>query len=146
MQDQELKEKLHKEYNCPIWRTREGDFVPLAIMSQRQMENTYRYLCRHRDSARMAYSMINDPFWGLNPDGMAIMAAEAEEDDFEENVLPLLNRWIAHFEIWFAKRGFPVPAKDVIKRLPRPVSIETVGLPGGGSAVIAQLPKPEGKE
>jgi hypothetical protein len=35
--------KLAKQYHCPIWETKEGEFIPLKIMSQRHLDNLVRY-------------------------------------------------------------------------------------------------------
>jgi len=135
----DVRRELAERYKCPVWVTREGDFVPLAIMSQRHMTNAYRVICLQRSSAIQAYNMIDHPFWGPDPDSMAYECASQEADHFYEEVCPVLDAWIAAFEEWFTKRGWPIPKRPKPDKMPEIESMETVTLPSGSTARIAKL-------
>jgi|SRR3990172_8404467 len=132
---------LREQHKCPIWVTKQGDLVPLAIMSQRHMTNVFRFLHQKIESYDAAEDAFYHPFWGPPEGSMAEYYAEQEIDTYPAKRAKLMA-WIGHFKIWFTKRGWEVPEVEIRNtRLPTPKKVEVINLPGGGSALIAELPK-----
>ncbi len=52
----EVKRRLKAQYGCPIWTTKEGDYVPVVLMSDRHLRNGRRRLERRiaENQAEMA--------------------------------------------------------------------------------------------
>ena len=98
--------RLEKKYQCPVWVTKQGELVPLAIMSQRHMRNCILYV-RRKQQALMRDKLSALTFF--DPDTIAAdtIWQSLDDPDIEEDAMDELEAVLTD---WWIKRGFgPLP-------------------------------------
>lgn len=105
MPDTKFLLELMERYKCPIWITRNGDYIPVTIMSDNHLLNSYRMVRNQIYSGFHAYSTI-DSF--LSPDTEAYYHAHLEQENWLENALPVLKYQIRILDEEIKRRGIPI--------------------------------------
>lgn len=59
MRNDEILQGLIKQYQCPVWRTSDGQYEPVKLMSLDRIYQLKRFLARLREEAAEQYDQIN---------------------------------------------------------------------------------------
>ena len=123
---EEVIEMLEEKHGSPVWVTRSGELVPLAIMSERHMLNIYRKFATELKEMKECTAFYMHPVWGPRGE-MAQEAAEQEMEhmwDRQYIVAGVVNT----IKEWISKRGFELPDIGEPKPLPKVELIESTEL------------------
>ncbi len=126
MNREETIEMLEEKYSSPVWVTRNGELVPLAIMSERHMLNIYRKYATELKKMKECTAFYMHPVWGPRGE-MAQYYAEQEMEHMWDRQY-IIADIVSMTKEWIGKRGFELPDVGEPKPPPKAELVESTEL------------------
>ena len=101
-------EELRQKHNCLIWRTAEGEYVPITLMGERHLRNSYKLILR-RIAANVTPWALPTPNGEMAGDMWDDYLAGQADEDHALATRRLQNAKSA-FEAEFKRRGMEADA------------------------------------